>query len=204
MNIYEYFLILFIMVIINLFFSKLNNKNIEGFNNKNVEGFFNSYKKKLFELLPENIDQNTWAIFNNLPLLKYLHNRDRRVVYDPLTAPERRYEYTSNVKPLQLGYFNYPTRGLADPYQMVGYLSRNADEKFVQLYGRPTYPGSNLWEYYVGIEQNGYLQKIPIQNRNKEIFDGDSINIPGMDPSKGQFNVKIYNYDTPRYNPYYF
>jgi hypothetical protein len=191
MNIYEYFLILFIMIIINLIFSK--------FTNKNVEGFVNNYKNKLFELLPENIDQNTWAMFNNLPLLKYLHNRDRRVVYDPLTAPERRY---NNIKPLQLGYFNYPTRGLADPYQMVGYLSRNTDEKFVQLYGRPTYSGSNLWEYYVGIEQNGYLQKIPLQNRNKEIFDGDTIVIPGMDASKGQFTVKLYNYDTPRYNPY--
>ena len=191
MNIYDYFLILIIMIIINLVISK--------FIDKNIEGFEYNYKDRLFELLPKNIDQNTWAMFNNLPLLKYLHNRDRRVVYDPLTAPERRYEY---IKPLQLGYFNYPTRGLPDPYQMIGYLSRNTDEKFVQLYGRPTYPGSNLWEYYVGIEQNGYLQKIPISNRNKEIFDGDTITVPGMDPSKGQFIVKIYNYDTPRYNPY--
>jgi len=196
MNIYDYFLILIIMIIINLVISK--------FIDKNIEGFEYNYKDRLFELLPKNIDQNTWAMFNNLPLLKYLRNRDKRVVYDPLTAPERRYEYNYQrmYKPLQLGYFNYPTRGLPDPYQMVGYLSRNTDEKFVQLYGRPTYPGSNLWEYYVGIEQNGYLQKIPISNRNREINDGDTITVPGMDPSKGQFTVKIYNYDTPRYNPY--
>ena len=197
MNIYDYFLILIIMIIINLVLSK--------FIDKNIEGFEYDYKDRLFELLPKNIDQNTWSMFNNLPLLKYLRNRDKRVVYDPLTAPERRYEhnYERNYKPLQLGHFNYPTRGLPDPYQMIGYLSRNADEKFVQLYGRPTYPGSNLWEYYVGIEQNGYLQKIPLQNRNnKEIYDGDTLTIPGMDPSKGQFTVKIYNYDTPRYNPY--
>ena len=45
-------------------------------------------------------------------------------------------------------------------------------------------------------------KKIPISNRNREINDGDTIALPGMDPSKGQFTVKIYNYDTPRYNPY--
>lgn len=197
MNIYDYFLILFIMIIINIILSK--------FVDKNLEGFDTDYITKLFELLPKNIDQNTWAMLNNLPLLQYFKRaqqedrvRDRRVVYDPLTAPERRY---NNVRPLQLGYFNYPTRGLPEPYQMIGYLSRNADEKFIQLYGRPTYPGSNLWEYYAGIEQNGYLQKIPLQN-NKEIFDGDTITIPGMNESKGIFTVKLYNYDTPRYNPY--
>lgn len=201
MNIYNYLLILIIMIIINLILSKMIDQNIEGFDNNY------DYKNRLFELLPKNIDQKTWGMLNNLPLLKYLHNRNnrnRRVVYDPLVAPERSYYNSSGgdfyIKPLQLGYFDYPTRGLPEPYQMVGYLSRNTDEKLIQLYGRPTYPGSNLWEYYVGIEQNGNLIKIPLQNRNKEIFDGDTLPIPGL---KDQFVVKLYNYDTPRYNPYY-
>ena len=198
MNIYDYFLILFIMILINIILSKLIDKNVEGFDNNNIN--------KIFELLPKNIDQKTWAMLNNLPLLQYFErgqsqdrDRDRRVVYDPLTAPERRYNNRYNggynyYNP----YINYPTRGLPEPYQMIGYLSRSNDEKFLQLYGRTTYPGSNLWEYYVGIEQNGYLQKIPLQN-NKEFFDGDTISIPGMN---GNFIIKLYNYNTPRYNPY--
>jgi hypothetical protein len=196
----NYISYLLLSITFYLIIDKIFKKNLEGFNNIN-------YKQKIFELLPDNIDEKTWTLLHQLPLFTVLQNVnssvyyrdiDRSVVYDPLTAPERTYNNTGIVS-----YFNYPTRGLPQSYQQIGYLSRQNDEKFIQLYGRPTYAGSNLWEYYAGLEQNGYLQKIPIETKNKkELENGDSIKVPGMDVSKGEFIVKLYNYDTPRYNPY--
>jgi hypothetical protein len=152
---------------------------------------------------------NSDRLYPFFPLIQYLNNRDRRVVYDPLTPPERRtpinqYPYFTNYN---MGYvndlINYPTRGYPENYQMLGMLSRNSDEQFIQLYGRPTFPGSNQWEYYCRLEKNGFVNKIPIQSKNgKEITDGDIIKVPGMDSSKGEFKVSLYNYNTPRYNPY--
>ena len=34
--------------------------------------------------------------------------------------------------------------------------------------------------------------------------DGQTITVPGTDPTKGDFKVKLYKYDVPRYNPYVF
>jgi hypothetical protein len=134
-------------------------------------------------------------LIKKLPLRQYLENRDRSVLYDPIISPERRMNYD------QYPYFNninIPTRGYPDNYQLLGIASRNNDEKIIQLFGRPTFPGSNQWEYYVTIEQNGFRNKIPLDNK-KEINDGDDIIVPGLN---GNFKTKIYNYNTPRYVPY--
>jgi hypothetical protein len=140
-----------------------------------------------------------------LPLLKYLENRDRSVIYDPLVAPERRVPIDQYPFPLlynfanRQSFINYPTRGYPENYQQVGILNRESDETILQLFGRPTYPGSNQWEYFVRTEKNGFVNKIPIKSKsNREIEDNVDINVPGM---KGNFKVKIYDYDTYRYNP---
>ena len=79
-------------------------------------------------------------------------------------------------------------------------MSRENDEKIVQLFGRATFPGSNQYEYYATTEQYGFANKIPIETKGKkEIEDGQMINIPML---KGEFKVNLYNYNTPRYNPY--
>ncbi len=140
--------------------------------------------------------------YSRLPLFRYLENRDRSVLYDPLVAPERRvqsYQYPFNL------LSNYPTRGYPENYQQLGMVTRKSDEKIFQLFGRPTFPRSSQWEYFVRSEKEGYVNKIPIQSKNqKELEDGDEVTIPGMNEQNGNFIVKLFNYNTPRYNPYVF
>jgi len=140
----------------------------------------------------------------NLPLFRYLENRDRSVLNDPLVAPERRIrtdQYPSTL--INKNLINYPTRGYNENYQQLGNVIRKSDEKILQLFGRPTFPKSTQWEYYVISGQYGYMNKIPLQiKNNKELVDGDEIIVPGMNEQNGNFIVNLLNYNTPRYNPY--
>ena len=139
-----------------------------------------------------------------LPLFRYLENRDRSVLYDPLVAPERRISSYQYPYPLvATGLINYPTRGLPENYQQLGMVTRKSDEKILQLFGRQTFPRSSQWEYYVRSEKDGFVNKIPIETRNqKELEDGDEVTVAGMNEQNGKFIVKLFNYNTPRYNPY--
>lgn len=134
----------------------------------------------------------------------YLERRDRRAVDDNLSPPERRdqeYAYPDRyVKSL----INVPTRGLPDNYQAIGTLVRKTDEKILQLFGRQTFPSSNQWEYYViGNDGNAFTNKMPLTIKGgREIENGQQIPLQWLDPSKGTFEVNLYNYDVPRYNPY--
>jgi hypothetical protein len=147
---------------------------------------------------PKNTIYND--IVKSLPLRQFLENRDRSLLYDPLVAPEKRVDI--NQYPIKIqNIINEPTRGYPDNYQLVGIASREQDEKIIQLFGRATFPGSNQYEYYVTSSNDGFANKIPIQNKGqKEIMDNDILNIPEF--NKGSFKVKIYNNNTPRYNPY--
>ncbi len=144
-----------------------------------------------------NKDKNIEPIIDTTDYsLRYqLKNRDRSVVEDTLVAPEKRVErhqYTS----LKL-YEN--TRGDPDDYQLLGVLFNNTVNKTYQLFGRRTYPGSPLFEYYYrGRDSGGLDFKFPL-SRNQEIYDGDTIILP---TDNIQFEVKIYPNDLPRYNPF--
>ncbi len=174
--------------------NQINNdqKNIDQINNDKI----NNDKINTNQLNTNQINNN--QINNLLPIQKYLEYRDKSILYDPLVAPERRvpYEqYSYTIKNL----INIPTRGYPDNYQLLGLLYRDNDEKILQLYGRPTFPGSNEYEYYATTEQNGFTNKIPFRIKgNREIEDQQHIEIPIL---KGTFKVKLYNYDTPRYYP---
>jgi hypothetical protein len=113
------------------------------------------------------------------------------VIYNPLIPPERKYP------------INIPTRGLPDNYQLIGLVLRNNTESAFNLFGRQLFPGSNQWEYFVQGHMNYTNIKIPIEIKgNKEIEDKQNIIIPGTNQNLGEYTVKLYNYDTPRYNPY--
>jgi len=117
-------------------------------------------------------------IINDLPVRRLLEHRDRTVLYDPLVAPERRIDIRQYPIPL-LKQINIPTRGYPDNYQLIGLASRNSDEKVLQLFGRPTFPGSNQYEYYVTSESNGFVNKFPIKTKGqREIEDGSLIDVP--------------------------
>lgn len=81
-------------------------------------------------------------------------------------------------------------------YQMVGYVYDSTIR--YPLYGRYKDPGrSDRWEYYVMDETRNRL-KIPFNTSNyKELYDGDTVNIPSL----GNFTVSIYEIETVRYDP---
>ena len=126
----------------------------------------------------------------------FLEERDRRVLYDDFAPPERRvpeYMYPNRCVKKNI---NISTRGLPENYQILGLALQNETNTVYNIFGRQTFPSSSQYEYYVQIDN---FVKIPIFNKGKrELQDGDNVNIEG----KGKFRIKLYNFDTPRYNPY--
>jgi hypothetical protein len=102
--------------------------------------------------------------------------------------------------------FNIKTRGPPQEYDMVGFLQDPDDtNKLQQLYGRRTYPNSNLWNYFVKSDQ---YHQIPIpvsiggqscsdERGCKELNDQDSLNLFNKDHT-----ATIYKPEPYYYNPY--
>ncbi len=164
--------------------------------------FKNNMMPKTSEKLSDD-DNQLLKISNNLDSLMkqlYLSNRDKDTVFNPLAPPEQRVESRQYPFPNK----NWiKSRGEPDDYQLVGLLYNTELNKNYQLYGRRVYPGSYEWEYYIlGKDVGGLEIKLPIQLNNKEeIRDGMVISIP---IDKNSYTVSIYNYSTPRYNPFPF
>lgn len=192
----EHYIVLFLsFIIITLFYIyNLNNFKLD------LNNPLTSESTKINEIL-------------NRPLINYdiekrimLEIRDRRAIKDDLTPPERRnqeYEYPS--KEVQ-NIINIPSRGIPDNYHSVGVLVRKTDEKVLQLFGRQKYAGSNQWEYYVsGMDRYGFPNKMPVKVKgDKELIDKYHISLDWLDKSKGDFEVNLYDFDIPRYNPFYY
>jgi len=82
----------------------------------------------------------------------------------------------------------------------LGLLVRKADERILKLFGRQRFPGSSQWEYYTVDSYN--MQKVPLKIEGmKELSNNDVVAVPWLDQGKGKFEVKIFDYDVPRYNP---
>uniref|UniRef100_A0A6C0E854 Uncharacterized protein n=1 Tax=viral metagenome TaxID=1070528 RepID=A0A6C0E854_9ZZZZ len=141
-------------------------------------------------------------------------SKERERLINPLLPPERSYVLNNYGVPV-----NVPTRGYSGGYQQVGILYKksisdptsapgnNTESNILPLYGQPTFSGSNKWNYYTSSDKFTSL-KIPVQHKNKEctnehgcqeLYDGDSVAIPAYN---GDFEVKIYGYDSPRYLPH--
>ena len=134
---------------------------------------------------------------NNLIIPNFenkISERDRNVLYDDFKPPERRY---NNLR------INIPTRGYPDNYQLMGLVMRDNTETAYNLFGRQKFPGSSQYEYYVTANMDRNNVKIPIKiNGDKEIENGQNIQIPGTNLNNGNFTAKLYEFDTPRYIPY--
>lgn len=137
---------------------------------------------------------------------KLIDKRDEESYNNPLKAPFRRNErhvYPTNIR----DYIEYPSRGYPDNFHYIGNLVRKLEDKteFVKLFGRQTYPGSHLYEYY-GITSDNYGgSQIKFQiktNNKKQIYDGDDVYIDELDNNKGSFKFYENEYDKPRYNPF--
>lgn len=185
----------------------------------------NSKDKNFIERLTDNfVDNNREVRLKNLNInintsdasaKGYLVNKAHERIVNPLLPPERSYENTYGVP------INIPSRGYAGGYQQIGYLYKdeitdetkkignNSESVIIPLYGAPTYNGSNRWNYYVSSDKF-HTVKIPFTLNGRssddehgipEIFDGEQLQLP---PYNGDFKIKIYKYDKPRYIPYIF
>ena len=112
---------------------------------------------------------------------------DRKRLNDKLQGPERR------VQPR----FNVRTRGPLPSFQKTGILYKDGKET-LPLFGRPTYYGSDEYEYYI-IDSSRNFNKIPLENIKKEIMDGEEVNVPIYNTN---YKAMIYEPEEVRYIPY--
>jgi hypothetical protein len=175
-------------------FDNIDSQNIEKF-----QSFFENIFRKIFN---DKITTNSAKelVDESLPWLDkrvYLRDRDEATIYDPRYPPERRIE--SRQYPYPNHSFYIRTRGEPDDYQLLGLLYNTDINKNYQLYGRQTYPGSPQWEYYIRWRDAGGMElKYPLSNKD-EIIDGSTLTVP---IDNNTYNVTIYNFDQPRYNPF--
>lgn len=178
----------------------LKNKEID-----NIKKSLNKIDKKASVIHQDNkSNTNNKSVSNYIQSDKDLFiERDRRVLVDDLVAPERRLPRHAYPTRYLKSLINIPTRGYPDNYQNMGILVRKEDEKVLKLFGRQVYPGSDQYEYYVVDNNNSADNKVPLNTPGKkELYDNDVVPIPWLDESKGLFEVKIFDYNVPRYNPY--
>ena len=121
-------------------------------------------------------------------------------IQEPKKYYDSRYHTRKNMR------INIPTRGYPPAYQQVGILTdENDSENIKPLYGRQTYRGSNIWNYFTSLDSH-LATKIPVTINNQdctdergcqEIYKNDTINILGKN-----YNSLIYQTHAPRYIPY--
>ena len=133
-------------------------------------------------------------------------NKIRRNINDQLVPPQRLYSLTrrSMPPPVEQGIpINTPTRGETPIFQKIGVLTKNNSEEDpdnarLPLYGRPKYPGSNDYDYYV-MDGSRNANKIGLDIKKRQLDNNDELTIPGFN---GSYKVSLYVYDAPRYIPF--
>ncbi len=144
---------------------------------------------------PEIINTNLPPIPDNFK------NYDYAKMYDPLEKPESR-PYRWNIPPaIYPYYFDEHTRGYPDTPQILGLLlNDNAGEnnKILKLFGNPTFPNSNQYDYYTMIYLPNDKIKVKI-NKTNELFTGSKVFISELGK---EYTVKLYDVDSIKYNPY--
>jgi len=162
----------------------------------------NRFYKKLNKEIRKNVKHHKRinGLKENRDILKEEREIYRRRVEDKTEEPNRDYVNTRGLP------INIRTRGRELPYQMIGFLYRDeTDQNYNKddvnrliLFGRPQWSGSNKFDYYVTTSENNSI-KIPIEDDNDELFDGDKLQVTGF---SGTFNVKVYDYKEYKYIPY--
>ena len=153
-------------------------------------------------------------------ILYFLHNNYIKLVKDITKVKKMKNEKKIIIKhiddddkllnPPGRSYFgtgvpiNIRTRGQPNNYQQIGILKSDDNTDVKPLFGRQTYRGSSLWNYYTALDSN-LATRIPIQNNRNcidtqgcsEINNDDSISVLGED-----YTVELYPYNDLRYIPY--
>jgi hypothetical protein len=144
---------------------------------------------------------------------RYEAEKNIERIVNPILPPERSYVNTYGIP------INIPSRGPQQSYQQVGILYKenivnpdqlpgnNNESNILPLFGRPTYSGSNKWNYYTSSDKFQNV-KLPININGRkctddlgcnELMNGDIITVPSYN---GNFKVEIYDFDRPRYIPF--
>jgi len=165
-------------------------------NNQTISNFTKIKKTQVIKSVDTN--NNIQKNIDNEILKNKLLDRDNGVLNKKLAPPEKRHEGHNYVQ-VEKVMINEHTRGEPENFQIVGLLYKDSVDKKYQLFGRKIYPGSPDWEYFIGGRDSGGLDyKYPLDIK-QELYDGSTI----VNPIDGEnYNVKIYNYNKPRYIPY--
>jgi len=166
--------------------------------NKKVDIAVETDSKDRLEKRIVHLEQE--RLHTNMPVHQYSSTHDirRTRIYDPLLPPEKSYDITAR------NAINIPTRGETPLYQQIGTLT-DADNRILPLYGRPTWRGSNKWNYYTNTDGYNTI-KLPVKAKNRnclddngcdELYDDDTIAVPQY--GGASFRVNVYPYDKPRY-----
>lgn len=159
---------------------------------KNKDFLLNEFiqKPKIIEKNNENINKEI--------IINVTNDNDKN---DLLEEPGRKYFPQKSIP------INVRTRGEPNNYSQIGFITSQTNPNEIKpLFGRQTYRGSSLWNYYTALDSH-LSTKIPVQkNRNcidthgcSEINSGDTINISG---SSENYTVELYPYNELKYIPY--
>ena len=202
----------------------LNNLNLHnGMSNLNTDKeIINDINTKNSRNSRNDIDIDK-IIYNYKPdrISSYLVNKDQERIVNPLLPPERRNSYINPYSHYIVSDgvpINIPTRGPSGDMQQLGALykvessdetirvGQNTEPVILPLFGSPTHTGSNKWIYYTSTDKFNQI-KLPLKNKNREcnseygcdeLYSDDKVEVPAYN---GDFIVKKYEFDKPRYLP---
>jgi hypothetical protein len=178
-------------------------------NGKRVSRSDNSQIRNDVNININNQEQNP----SSISYADQINRKNHERIINPLLPPERSYVNTYGIP------INIPSRGVSGGYQQIGVvykneisddgktIGNNSESVILPLFGQPTYPGSNKWNYYTTSDKfNSFKMPITIDGRKctddtgcTEIYNGDNITLPAYN---GNFKVEIYDFDKPKYIPF--
>ena len=183
-------IILIFVIVLVIIYKNITNQKNGAFNDK----ILNKLMKKINQIENDKVTHDKVTNDND----NNINNNEikiKKVYYDDFHPPEQINRHIRSI--------NIPTRGFPENYQLKGLLLRDNTETAYNLFGRQKFPGSSQYEYYIIANMDRNHVKIPLKiNGDKEIEDGQTINVPGTNQNNGSFTVKLYDYDLPRYIPY--
>lgn len=188
-----FFSLLFVYLVYTVINKKEPMSNVDLLSNLSSSELKNKMKNLQNSLHSCNLDEQKCQseLYETKKLLKNQNVTESSLlnkIYNPLVSPNRYYPGGRLNQKAVLSY---------DDYQQIGFIFK--DNERYPLFGRYKYPGrSDRWEYYIMDETRNRL-KIPFESRNdQELYDNDNISITGLG---NDYMVKIYDYETFRYNP---
>lgn len=166
--------------------------------------FYINKNNSRFAELNNNLNKNKDILENKISTL--INIEAPEIIDTKLIPPLRKPSLDIPKKGIPI---NIRTRGEPTQYQQVGVLTdgSGSNPKLLPLYGRETYPNSNIWNYYTSSDGFQSVKLSVLKNSKncqehygcKEITDGENVSIRGYNSS---FKANVYKLETNRYIPY--